>query len=203
VTLDVVLATRNLHKVAEVRRILAASAAGAGIRLIGLNDVAPGMADVAETGTSFAENSLLKARAACAETGMVAVADDSGIAVDALNGMPGIFSARWAGAHGQDGTNLRLLLDQLADVPDERRGAQFVCVASAVFPAGREVVARGEVGGTLLRRTAGSGGFGYDPIFVPTGFTRTTAQMTGTEKDALSHRGAAFRQLAHSLRMVP
>jgi XTP/dITP diphosphohydrolase len=185
-----VLATRNAHKVEELRRILAPS----GIALVGLDDF-PDAGEVAETGATFAENALLKAHAAAAATGLVAIADDSGIAVDALNGMPGVLSAFWAGRSRDDAANLRLVLEQIEDVPDERRGAAFVCAAAAATPDGREVVVEGRVEGALTREARGAGGFGYDPIFVPAGETRTTAEMSAAEKDAVSHRGAAFRAL--------
>jgi XTP/dITP diphosphohydrolase len=189
----IVLATRNPAKLAELRRILAA--AGVNAAVTDLDDV-PGMPGVAETGRTFAENALLKARAVAAFTGLPAVADDSGLCVDVLNGMPGVLSARWSGSHGDDGANLRLLLGQLADVPAGERGAQFVCVAALVLPAGGEHLAEGVVRGRLARSPRGSNGFGYDPIFVPDGFEITTAQMSADEKDKISHRGQALRALA-------
>jgi XTP/dITP diphosphohydrolase len=189
-----VLATRNAHKVEEVRRILAPY----DVDLVSLADF-PGVDDVAETGATFADNALLKAHAVAAATGLPALADDSGLAVAALNGMPGVFSARWAGRHGDDVANLRLVLDQIADVPDERRTAAFVCAAAAVTPAGAELVVEGRVDGTVIRAPRGHNGFGYDPIFVPLGESRTTAEMSAEEKDAISHRGKAFRLLAPRL----
>jgi XTP/dITP diphosphohydrolase len=190
------LATRNPHKVRELSRILSPY----GVELVSLEDW-PEAPDVAETGATFAENALLKARAIAAATGLVAVADDSGLVIDALNGMPGVLSARWSGRHGDDAANLALVLGQIADVADERRGAAFVCAAAAVAPGpgGAEVVVEGRVDGTLLRVPRGEGGFGYDPIFVPSGSTQTTAEMTAEEKDAISHRGVAFRALAPRL----
>jgi XTP/dITP diphosphohydrolase len=185
----VVLATRNEGKVRELARILA------GADLVGLGDY-PGAPDVAETGATFEENALLKARAIAGFTGLPSVADDSGLCVDALNGMPGIFSARWSGTHGDDRANLDLLLAQLADVPDERRGANFTCAAALVHPDGSSHVVLGQVHGHLIRAPRGSGGFGYDPVFVPDGYAVTTAEMTADEKDAISHRGKAFRALA-------
>ena len=191
----IVLASRNEGKLAELRRIL-----GPEYELVGLPESAP---DVAETGATFEENALLKAHAAVAETGLVSVADDSGLTVDELNGMPGVLSARWSGLPAGDPTrddaNLRLVLAQLSETPDDRRGAAFVCAAAVAFADGREFVLRGEVRGTLLRAPRGSGGFGYDPIFVPDGETRTTAEMSPAEKDAISHRGRAFRALAAKL----
>jgi XTP/dITP diphosphohydrolase len=189
-----VLATRNAHKVEEVRRILATY----DVELVSMTEF-PDVPDVAETGATFADNALLKAQAVAEATGLTALADDSGLAVAALNGMPGVLSARWSGRHGDDVTNLRLVLDQLADVPDARRGAAFVCAAAAATPAGEELVVEGRVEGVLLREPRGSNGFGYDPIFVPVGETRTTAEMSPEEKDAISHRGKAFRLLAPRL----
>ena len=188
----VVVATRNPHKVAELGQIL--GPLGLAIEFVGL-DAYPDAPDVAETGSTFAANALLKAEAVAAATGQPAIADDSGLCVDALNGMPGIFSARWAGGGG-DAANLDLVLAQIADVPDERRGAAFRCAAALVVPGRAGEVAEGEVRGRLLRERRGANGFGYDPIFVPDGESRTTAEMDADEKNALSHRGRAFRALA-------
>jgi XTP/dITP diphosphohydrolase len=190
----VVLATRNPGKIAELRRILAPE----DIDLVGL-DAFPDVPDVAETGDTFIANARLKAHAVSQATGLVAVADDSGLAVDALNQMPGVLSARWSGRHGADEANLALVLAQLSDVPDERRGAAFICAAVAATPDGREVVVEARLDGALARAPRGTGGFGYDPIFVPIGETRTTAEMPPAEKDAISHRGKAFRGLAPQL----
>ncbi len=195
----VVLATRNAHKLVEMRRIL--DEAGLQIELVGTDEF-PDLADVAETGSTFAANALLKARSVCAETGLPAIADDSGLGVDALNGMPGIFSARWSGAHGDDIANLNLLLGQLSDVPDNRRGAAFHCAAAVVLPDGTERVVEGSIDGTLIREPRGTNGFGYDPIFVPLGESRTTAEMSAEEKDAISHRGRAIRALVPVLREI-
>lgn len=187
----VVLATHNRGKLAELVRILAGVG---GVEIVGL-DAFPGAPDVAETGLTFADNALLKARAIAACTGLPAVADDSGLAVDALHGMPGILSARWAGKHGDDAANLELLLGQLADVAE--RGAAFVCVAALVVPAtGQERTTTGVLAGSLTRAPRGSNGFGYDPIFVPAGLAVTTAEMSPRDKDAISHRGRAFRAMA-------
>ncbi len=188
-----VLATANPGKLAELDRILAGGRVG--VELVGLGEF-PGAPDVAETEATFAGNALLKARAIAAFTGLPSVADDSGLCCDALNGMPGVLSARWSGRHGDDAANLALLLGQLGDVPDERRGAQFVCAAALALPSGREHVTDGSMSGQLVREPRGTGGFGYDPIFVPDGDHRTTAEMSGAEKDAISHRGRAFRALA-------
>jgi XTP/dITP diphosphohydrolase len=191
----VVLATENLAKLAELRRILAGSAVIAGrVELVGLAAF-PDYPDVAETGRTFEDNALLKARACAGRTGLAAVADDSGLAVEALNGMPGVLSARWAGRHGDDAANLALVLAQLGDVGEPWRGASFVCAAALVAPDGTETVVRGEVHGRLLREPRGTGGFGYDPVFVPDGATLTTAQMAPADKDAVSHRGRALRAL--------
>ena len=189
----VVLATRNAAKLRELARILSAEDRGAQIRLAGLDEF-PGAPDVPETGATFEENALLKARAIADYTGLPAVADDSGLCVDALNGMPGVLSARWAGGHGDDQANLELVLAQVADVPDARLGARFVCAAALVAGSGEWVVT-GQVEGRLIRAPRGSGGFGYDPIFLPDGFGQTTAEMTAEAKDAISHRGRAFRAL--------
>jgi XTP/dITP diphosphohydrolase len=193
----VVLATQNAHKLVEMRRIL--DEAGLDIELVG-TDQFPVLTDVVENGSTFAANALLKARSVCAETGLPAIADDSGLGVDALNGMPGIFSARWSGSHGDDLANLNLLLGQLTDVPDARRGAAFHCAAAVVLPDGTERVVEGTIDGTLIREPRGTNGFGYDPIFVPLGESRTTAEMSAEEKDAISHRGRAMRALVPVLR---
>ena len=188
-----VLATRNEGKLRELARILSSH-----IKLIGL-DAFPDAPDVPETGATFEANALLKARAIADYTKMPAVADDSGLCVDALNGMPGVLSARWAGRHGDDQANLELVLAQVADVPDARLGARFVSAAALVVPAdgnAGEWVVTGEVEGRLIRVPRGTGGFGYDPIFQPDGFDLTTAEMTPEAKDAISHRGRAFRALA-------
>jgi len=191
-----VLATRNAHKLAELRRIL--DEAGLEVELVGV-DAFPGVADVAETGTTFAENALLKAHATAQATGLPAVADDSGLCVEVLGGMPGVFSARWSGQHGADRANLELVLAQIADLPDERRTAHFTCAAAIAFPDGTDRVVEGFLQGTLLRSSRGTGGFGYDPIFLPDGGSRTTAELEPAEKDAISHRGQAFRALAVEL----
>lgn len=193
----VVLATQNAHKLVEMRRIL--DEAGLDIELVG-TDQFPDLTDVVENGSTFAANALLKARSVCAETGLAAIADDSGLGVDALNGMPGIFSARWSGSHGDDLANLNLLLGQLTDVPDARRGAAFHCAAAVVLPDGTERVVEGTIDGTLIHEPRGTNGFGYDPIFVPVGESRTTAEMSAEEKDAISHRGRAMRVLVPVLR---
>ncbi len=192
-TARLVLATLNPHKITELERILAGGRVAA--ELIGLGEF-PGAPDVAETGVTFAANALLKATAVARFTGLPAVADDSGFCVDALNGMPGVLSARWSGKHGDDQANLCLLLAQLADVPDERRGAHFGCAAALVLPSGRPHVSEGTVHGRVIRQPRGENGFGYDPIFVPDHSELTAAEMTAAAKDAISHRGRALRALA-------
>jgi XTP/dITP diphosphohydrolase len=189
------LATRNAAKLVELRRIVA-DAGMEGVEVLGLADV-PEFPEAPETGATFAENALAKARDAAAATGMVSVADDSGITVDALNGMPGVLSARWSGHHGDDEANLHLVLNQLSDTPDDRRGAAFVCAAALVAPGGEppETIVHGTWRGTLLRAPRGENGFGYDPIFQPEGDERSSAELSPAEKDALSHRGQALRAL--------
>jgi XTP/dITP diphosphohydrolase len=193
--IPVLLATRNRKKLAELQRILDTALGAHAVELVSLADV-PAYEEVPETGRTFAENALLKAREGAKRTGLATVADDSGLAVDVLNGMPGVFSARWAGGHGDDEANLDLVLAQLADVPDEHRGAAFVCAAALVLPDGSEHLVDGVQRGHLLRSRRGDGGFGYDPIFLGEGETRTNAELDPAEKDAISHRGAAFRALA-------
>ena len=188
----IVLATRNDHKVAEMSRILAE--AGCEIELVGLSAF-PDAPEPAETGTTFSENALIEARSAAIASGLPALADDSGICVDALHGMPGVLSARWSGRHGDDVANVMLLLGQLADVPDYRRGAEFVC-AVAFVEDDREHIVEAGMTGSLTRETRGSGGFGYDPIFIADGQSVTNAELSPEQKDAISHRGKAIRQIA-------
>ncbi|MGP3983360.1 RdgB/HAM1 family non-canonical purine NTP pyrophosphatase [Streptomyces sp. KR80] len=192
-----ILATRNANKVTELRAILAG--AGLSVELVGA-DAYPDVPDVKESGITFAENALLKAHALARATGLPAVADDSGLCVDVLGGAPGIFSARWAGKHGDDRANLELLLAQLEDITGPHRTAHFACAAALAFPDGRERVVEGRLHGTLRHAPAGEGGFGYDPILQPEGETRTCAEMTPEEKNAISHRGKAFRALAPVIR---
>ena len=186
------LATRNAGKLAELQRLL--EAAVPGVEVVGLRDV-DDYPEAPETGATFTENALLKAHEAVRYTGLPAVADDSGLTVDALNGMPGILSARWSGRHGDDEANTALLLGQLADVPDARRGAAFVCAAAFVTADGTEHVLEREWRGTVIREKRGSNGFGYDPVFVPRGLEVTSAELDPAEKDARSHRGQAFAAL--------
>ncbi|ONM47243.1 RdgB/HAM1 family non-canonical purine NTP pyrophosphatase [Nocardia donostiensis] len=193
----VLVASRNAKKLNELRRILA-EAGVAGVQIVGLDDV-PEYPEAPETGATFEENALAKARDGAAATGLPCVADDSGIEVDALNGMPGVLSARWAGTHGDDTANNELLLAQLNDVPDERRGARFVSVCALVVPGGAETVVRGEWNGTIGHAPLGDGGFGYDPLFRPDGGQTSAAQLTPAEKDAVSHRKRALMQLLPAL----
>ncbi|MEV4801168.1 RdgB/HAM1 family non-canonical purine NTP pyrophosphatase [Nonomuraea sp. NPDC049421] len=187
--MKIVLATRNAGKIAELRRILD------GFDIVGLEEF-PSIGEVAETGVTFEENALLKAHAVAQGSGLPAVADDSGLCVDVLNGMPGVFSARWAGRHGDDQANLELLLAQISDVPEDKLTAHFACAAALALPSGEYRVASGTLPGRLVRTPRGTNGFGYDPILVPEGEERTTAEMAPEEKDAISHRGRAFRALA-------
>lgn len=193
----VLVASRNTKKLDELRRILA-EAGVAGLEIVGLGDV-PEFPEAPETGATFEENALAKARDGAAATGLPCIADDSGITVDALNGMPGVLSARWAGRHGDDAANNALLLAQLADVPDDRRGAAFVSACALVLPDGAETVVRGEWPGTIARAPQGDGGFGYDPLFRPDGGELSAAQLTPAQKDAASHRGRALTQLLPAL----
>lgn len=192
----VLLATRNAGKVDELRQILASAAPD--IELVGL-DAVEDYPETPETELTFAGNALLKARDGVKHTGLATIADDSGLAVDALNGMPGVLSARWAGSAKDDAANNALLLDQLADVPDGLRGAKFVCAAAIVWPDGRELVVHGEMPGRIIRAPKGDNGFGYDPLFVPEGREETSAELSADEKNAISHRGKAFRELANGI----
>jgi len=195
-----VLATRNSHKAEELKRIL--EELDLDCELLTVADF-PGAPEVEETESTFEGNALLKARALAKFTGLAAIADDSGICVDALDGNPGVLSARWSGAtENVDEANLVLVLEQTKDVAPEKRGAKFICAAVAVFPDGNELISIGEMAGSLLTAPIGENGFGYDPIFVPEGFTKTTAEMSGAEKDAISHRGKALNQLAHQISEV-
>jgi XTP/dITP diphosphohydrolase len=192
------VASRNRKKLAELRRVL--DGAGVALTLLSLDDVAP-FDEAPETGATFEENALAKARDAYRATGLACVADDSGLEVDALNGMPGVLSARWSGRHGDDGANTALLLAQLVDVPDERRGAAFVSACALVFSGG-EVVVRGVWPGSIAREPRGDGGFGYDPLFLSDELGQTFAEAGREAKGGVSHRGRAFRALAEALRGV-
>ena len=193
-----VLATRNPGKVVELAHILADVLERTGTELVGM-DAFPDVPDVVESGVTFEENALLKARFAAEATGLPALADDSGLAVDVLGGSPGVFSARWCGRHGDDEANLRLLLAQLADVPDGHRTAAFVCCAALAMPDGRTLTRHGRFEGVVVREPRGTNGFGYDPILQVAGDTRTCAELPPEEKNAISHRALAFAALAEAL----
>lgn len=194
------LATRNKGKIEEFRRILEEIAPGE-IELVGL-DQFPDLPDVEETGSTFEENALLKARQMSAATGLPAIADDSGLCVDALGGDPGIFSARWSGVHGDDEANLLKVLEQMKDVKGDDRSAYFICVAALALVDGRSHCEEGRFLGRLLDHPVGENGFGYDPIFSPHGYTISSAQMSAEEKDAISHRGKALRAIAPHVRKM-
>lgn len=196
--MKVVLASANAKKLAELRRILASAVAD--LEVLGLDDVAP-FDEPAETEFTFEGNALIKARACLAATGLPSLADDSGLCIDALNGMPGVLSARWSGAG--DRANNDLVLSQMGDVPDERRTAQFRCAVALCAPGGIEMVEHGEMAGRILRAPQGAGGFGYDPLFVAADsagqnadHTLSTAEISPEAKDAISHRGKALRTIA-------
>ena len=194
------MASRNRKKLAELRRVL--DGAGVALTLLSLDQVAP-FDEAPESGATFEENALAKARDAFMATGLASVADDSGLEVDALNGMPGVLSARWSGRHGDDSANTALLLAQMDDVPEERRGAAFVSACALVYravDARKETVVRGAWPGSIVREPRGDGGFGYDPVFLPSGSARTAAELTPDEKDAESHRGRALAALLPALR---
>lgn len=197
-SVKLILATHNQHKLAELHQILDPLIPNFNARCV-ISAAGLGLPEPKEDGTSFAENSLIKARAICDATGLPAVADDSGLSVDILGGAPGIFSARWCGHHGDDQANLQLLLNQLSDVADPHRTAAFVCAAALVLPDGREVVELSQMEGTLGNAPRGENGFGYDPIFYPTGYDVTTAELSPQQKNEISHRGKAFRALAPRL----
>jgi XTP/dITP diphosphohydrolase len=196
---DLLVASRNPKKLAELRRVLDAAGVS-GLRLLSLDDVAP-FDEAPETGATFEENALAKARDGSTASGLACVADDSGLAVDALNGMPGVLSARWSGVHGDDAANTALLLAQLRDVPAERRGAAFVSACALVSASG-ETVVRGEWSGAIAGEPRGDGGFGYDPVFVPLESERSAAELSPAEKDAASHRGRALALLVPALRAL-
>lgn len=201
-TRRLLVASRNQKKLAELRRVVEQAGID-GLEVIGLDEVTP-FDEAPETGATFEENAVVKARDAFAATGLPSVADDSGLEVDALNGMPGVLSARWSGRHGDDRANTELLLGQLGDVPAERRGGAFVS-ACAVVAAGSEIVVRGEWRGRVISSPVGDNGFGYDPVFVPDDESaggRSAAELSAAEKDALSHRGRALAQLVPALRAL-
>ena len=206
-TRRLVLATRNEHKVRELRQILADVVEELDLEIIGASDV-DGAPDVPETEVTFLGNARLKAVALARTTGLPAVADDSGLAVDVLGGCPGVFSGRWSGSRAGSGAgrrqvdraNLELLLEQIADVPDEHRSAAFVCAAVIATPDGGVEGVEGRVTGRIVHEPRGENGFGYDPVFVPDGESRTLAEHTDAEKNTISHRGNAFRALVPHVR---
>lgn len=197
----IILASHNTKKLAELQRILVATVPDLEAEQV-ISVAGVELPDVLEDAVTFQGNALLKARAAAEATGLLAVADDSGLAVDVLGGAPGIFSARWSGRHGDDEANNDLLLAQLADVPDAHRTARFVCAAALVAPDGTEEIETGTMGGRLLRARQGTGGFGYDPLFLPDGEGRSAAELTPEQKDAISHRGEAFRAIADHIARI-
>ncbi len=192
--MDYIIATHNMKKRDELQRILSPL----GIRVLLAEEAGIELTDVDETGTTFEENALLKAESGCKESGMPCIADDSGIAVDYLDGAPGVYSARYAGEHGDDEANNQKLLRELEGVADENRGAAYVSVVCCVYPDGKVISARGECRGRIGYAPIGNGGFGYDPYFLPEeyGYEKTMAQLTAEEKDAISHRGKAVREIA-------
>lgn len=191
--MKLLVASNNAKKLGELEKILADAGIDS-VELVPLRDVEP-YDEPVEDGRTFADNALIKAHAGAQATGLACIADDSGIAVEELNGMPGVLSARWSGQHGNDAANNELLLAQMQHVPSERRQAAFVSVCALVTPAGQEHVAEGRWPGTLLTAPRGEAGFGYDPLFQPEGDTRSSAEMTPEEKNAASHRGRALAQL--------
>lgn len=200
--MKLLVASNNAKKLGELDRILVTAGID-GVELVPLNE-APAYDEPVEDGRTFADNALIKARAGAQHTGLITVADDSGLAVEELNGMPGVLSARWSGGHGDDPANNALLLAQLGDVPDERRDAAFVSVCALVTPDGHEVVSEGRWEGRVARAEQGENGFGYDPLFIPAeeyaaGTQRSSAQLSADEKDALSHRGKALAGLVDDI----
>lgn len=198
-TVRLLLASRNAKKLRELRQVVA-NAGIVGLEVVGLDEV-PDFEELPEDAPSFEGNALIKARQGFERTGLPCLADDSGICVDALNGMPGVLSARWSGRHGDDPANTALLLAQISDTPDERRGAEFVSACALVDGSG-ELTVRGTWPGTVLREARGDGGFGYDPVFLPEGSDRTAAELTAEEKNAISHRARALAQLVEPLRAL-
>ena len=198
---DFLIATQNMKKRDELQRILSPL----GIRVRLAEELGISLPDVEETGVTFEENALLKARSGCAESGLPCIADDSGLEVDALGGAPGVYSARYAGEHGNDALNIEKLLFEMMNIPSVKRTARFVCAACCVYPDGREITARGECGGIIGNESRGSGGFGYDPVFLPLAVNansaeqRTMAELASEEKDEISHRGAALKALAERI----
>ncbi|WP_304270372.1 RdgB/HAM1 family non-canonical purine NTP pyrophosphatase [Pseudoglutamicibacter cumminsii] len=196
----IVLASHNQGKLAELRELLRGKVEGLDVDTQVIDAGAAGAPDIVETGVTFEDNALLKARTVARETGLIAIADDSGLAVDVMGGSPGFLSARWAGVHGDDEANNRLLLAQMADITDPvQRHASFVCAAAVATPDGFEVVERGELEGTLLTEPQGDGGFGYDPIMQPLGSSKSLAEHTPEQKNSISHRKKAIEALLPSI----
>lgn len=197
--MELILASRNKKKIREVEAILAGHFPG--VHILSLDDIGFS-GDIEENGTTFEENALIKARTALSASGnrYAAIADDSGLAVDALNGAPGVYSARYAGGHGDDAANNALLLKNLAHLPVEQRTARFVCCIALVYPDGREITVRGETEGLIIDDARGDGGFGYDPYFYYQPFGKTFSELTAEEKNAISHRGKAIAKLAERLK---
>lgn len=197
--MKLILASRNKKKIREMEAILARHVEG--VQLLSLDDIGF-EGDIEEDGTTFEENALIKARTAmkAAEKKIAAIADDSGLAVDALNGAPGVYSARYAGGHGDDAANNALLLQNLSAVPNHERTARFVCCIACVFPSGREITVRGETEGLIIDDARGEGGFGYDPYFYYEPYGKTFAELTADQKNAISHRGKAVAKLAEALK---
>jgi XTP/dITP diphosphohydrolase len=199
VSRQLLLATRNPKKLEELKRILAPLIE---VEVLGLDDIPP-YEEVPESGATFSDNALLKATEAVKHSGLISLADDSGLAVDALNGMPGVLSARWSGSTrpevSRDDANVDLVLEQLADTPDERLGAAFHCAVALVRPDGARVVRLGVMAGRLIRERRGGNGFGYDPIFVPAGYEVSSAELSSADKDVISHRGKALQAIVPDL----
>ena len=188
-----VLSSRNKGKLVELQRMLATIAPH--IKPVSVSDF-PEIEDVEETGATFEENALLKAETIAMKTGLAAIADDSGLCIDALNGAPGVLSARWSGEHGNDRANLEKVLKEMEDVQPDRRQGKFVSVVALALPDGRTEICRGEIQGVIRYSPVGNGGFGYDPIFQPDGYDVTMAELSADEKDRISHRGRAMREIA-------
>ena len=199
--MKLILASRNQKKIREMEAILAEHVAG--VQILSLDDIGF-EGDIEENGTTFEENALIKARTAMAASGnhIAAIADDSGLSVDALGGAPGVYSARYAGGHGDDAANNALLLQNLAHIPPAERTARFVCTVACVFPDGREIIVRGETEGLIIDDARGEGGFGYDPYFYYPPFGKTFSEMTAEEKNRISHRGKAIERLAEALKPI-
>lgn len=194
--MKILIATHNAHKKQELQRILSPL----GVEIVTDRDIGIELTEVEETGTTFEENSFLKSESGCKESGLPCIADDSGLAVDFLNGAPGVFSARYSGEHGNDEKNIDKLLDEMKNVPDAERTARFVCAATCVFPDGRKISVQGTCEGFIAHERHGNGGFGYDPIFMVDG--KSFGEATAEEKDRLSHRGKALRKLFEELEKI-